>query len=151
MAAKQRGAENSEFDSLLRAAERFVFLVGRLCQRRADTGDSKFYRLAGEVFRGEQSLSEATAAIRDSTERFFSLEKATTDMRDLFRRGEDGFYGWQGLRYFLFEYEQFLKEQASMNTTRLNWQHFTTSKKDHVTIEHICPKHLQRVTGQNFK
>lgn len=140
MAAMQAEAKDAELDALLKAAERFIFLVGRLCQRRADTGDSRFYRLAGEVFRGEKTLSEATDKIRERTEEFFSLEKATADMRDLFRRGEDGFYGWQGLRYFLFEYEQFLKEQAGMNTSRLNWSDFTTSKKDHVTIEHIYPQ-----------
>jgi hypothetical protein len=140
MGALQRDSEKSELEVLLREAERFVFLVGRLCQRRADTGDSKFYRLAGEVFRGECTLREATDAIRERTDRFFSIEKATTEMRDLFHRGEDGFYGWQGLRYFLFEYEQYLKEQARMNSTRLNWDDFTTSRKDYVTIEHIYPQ-----------
>jgi hypothetical protein len=140
MAAVQTEAKDSELDALLKAAERFVFLVGRLCQRRADTGDSRFYRLAGEVFHREKTLPEATDKICERTERFFSLEKATADMRDLFRRGEDGFYGWQGLRYFLFEYEQYLREQAGMNTSRLNWRDFTTSKKDHVTIEHIYPQ-----------
>ncbi|HEX5422773.1 MAG TPA: HNH endonuclease family protein [Candidatus Acidoferrales bacterium] len=140
MAALQADAKDTELGALLGAAERFIFLVGRVCQRRADTGDSRFYRLASEVFRREKTLSEATEKIRERTEEFFSLEKATADMRDLFRRGEEGFYGWQGLRYFLFEYEQFLREQAGMNTGRLNWRDFTTSKKDHVSIEHIYPQ-----------
>jgi len=140
MGAMQRDLKNSELDALLAAAERFVFLVGRLCQRRADVGDSKFYRLAGDVFRGECVLSDATQAIRDRTERFFSFEKATADMRDLFQRGEDGFYGWQGLRYFLFEYEQYLREKAGMNAARMNWHDLTTSRKDYVTIEHIYPQ-----------
>ena len=72
-------------------------------------------------------------------------------MRDLFQRGEEGFYSWQGLRYFLFEYEQRLRNKAGMGTARLNWHDFTTSKKDHVTIEHIYPSHPSGKTGQDLK
>ncbi|WP_437826869.1 DUF262 domain-containing protein [Sorangium sp. So ce1153] len=136
MAALQKNATSAALVSLLMAAERFVFVVGRLCQRRADTGDSEFYRLAGEVFRGEKSLSDATKAIREKTSIYFSREKMITDMRE----EREGFYSWGGIRYFLFEYEQELKRLAGMNTEKISWQSFAASKKDHVTIEHIYPR-----------
>jgi hypothetical protein len=40
----------------------------------------------------------------------------------------------------LFEYEQWLKNQAGMQAAKLSWDEFTTEKKDHVTIEHIFPR-----------
>jgi len=139
MAALQKNVSNAEVVKLLEAAERFVFLVGRLCQRRSDTGDSEFYRLAGQLFHSEKTLDEATTDIQERTNRYFSVEKASSEMRDLFLRGE-GFYSWSGRMYFLFEYEQYLRAQAGMKTARLDWREFTVSRKDHVTVEHIYPQ-----------
>jgi hypothetical protein len=59
-------------------------------------------------------------------------------MGDLFFRGE-GFYDWEGLKYLLFEYEQHLREQACMETPKLSWEDFNSSKKDYFTVEHIYP------------
>jgi hypothetical protein len=139
MAALQKpNLDDRKIEELLESAERFNFVVSRLCQRRSNTGDSTFYRLAGRLFRREITLATATQVVRDQTTFFFSLEKATTEIRDLFQRA-DGFYSWSGLRYFLFEYEQHLKDRATLATFKLDWNEFTASKKDYVTIEHIYP------------
>jgi hypothetical protein len=139
MAALQKNATAAELRDFLSEAERFVFLVGRLCQRRSDAGDSEFYRLAGQLFRGEKPLGEVTAIIKERIQHYFSVEKAVSEMRDLSLRW-DGFYSWSGLKYFLFEYEQHLRAQAGMKTSRLDWREFTASKKDYITIEHIYPQ-----------
>jgi len=129
---------------LLEAAERFVFVVSRLCQRRADTGDSEFCRLAGRLFRNEISVSAAVETINETTNDHFSAELATAQMRALFQR--DGFYSWSGLRYFLFEFEQHLRDEAGMHGSKLDWDAFNSAKRDHVTIEHIFP--ITPVSGQ---
>jgi Protein of unknown function (DUF1524) len=139
MAALQKNSNASELHGFLSAAERFVFVVGRLCARRSDTGDSEFYRLAGELHRDEKTLPEVTNIIKQRTKEHFSLEKAQVEMRDLFD-GDQGFYDWSGLNYFLFEYEQRLKVDAGMQAAKINWDEFTTSKRDHVTVEHIYPR-----------
>jgi hypothetical protein len=144
-AMQQHGLNDAELTEFLTAAERFVFAISRLCQRRSDTGDSEFYRLAGQLFRQEKTLADATQSVNESTEHYFSAEKAQSETRDLFLRGA-GFYSWEGLRYFLFEYEQHLKNKAGMETSKLDWDEFATSKKDHVTIEHIYP--LTPVAGE---
>ena len=135
---KEGANEGGRLTKLLAAAERFVFVVSRLCHRRADAGDNEFYRLAGQLFRDEKTLSDLAQLVDEATDRKFSAEKAQTEMRDLFEDGE-GFYGWTGLRYFLFEYEQDLKTKAGMAIARLNWDDFSASKTDHATIEHIYP------------
>jgi hypothetical protein len=130
----------AELAKLLDAADRFVFTVGRLCRRRADTGDSKFYRLAGQLFRQELTLADATKQVDERADRHFSLDTAIAETHELFRHDGAGFYGWEGLRYFLFEYEQRLKAVTKMQTSKLDWRDLNTSKKDHVTIEHIYPE-----------
>jgi uncharacterized protein with ParB-like and HNH nuclease domain len=139
MAALQKTESASVVAAFLDAAEKFVFVVGRLCQRKSNTGDSEFYRLAGQLHRGEKSLNEATTLVRERTQQYFSLVKAKLEMSELFDDNE-GFYAWSGRYYFLFEYEQYLKTQAGMQAVKINWDEFTASKKDHVTVEHIYPR-----------
>ena len=117
---------------------------------RADTGDSEFYRLAGELYRGEKTLPDATQTVESRTTKNFSAEKAAGRMRELFQDG-DGFYGWDGLRYFLFEYEQHLKDKAGMGTIKLTWSEFNSSKRDRVTIEHIYPKRQFMGSGHRLR
>ena len=138
MAALQRHQSGSDILELLAAAERFIFGVSRLCRRRADVGDSEFYRLAGKVYRSEATVSDATQSIEGYTNSYFSPELAIAEMRDLFQRAS-GFYSWDGLRYLLFEYEQHLKSLAGMSSSKVSWQELNSSKRDHVSIEHIYP------------
>ena len=49
-----------------------------------------------------------------------------------------GFYGWRGLRYFLFEYESHLS--IKNNIQKIDWQMFSKVEKDKITIEHILPQ-----------
>jgi len=123
---------------LIEASERFVFVVGRLTQRRANTGDTEFYRLAGQLFRNETTVEAVTRTIAERTTQFFSLEKTQLEMRELF--DENGFYSWSGRYYFLFEFEQSLKIKAGMQAAKIDWNEFSNAKKDHVTIEHIYPQ-----------
>jgi uncharacterized protein with ParB-like and HNH nuclease domain len=139
MAALQAKASPETLIAFIEAAERFVFLVGRLCQRRSNTGDSEFYRLASQLHRKEYSVPQSTTLVRKRTEQHFSLEKAKLEMDELFDEVE-GFYSWAGRYYFLFEYEQYLKSKAGMQTAKIDWSEFITSKKDQVTIEHIYPR-----------
>lgn len=139
MAALQKASGEAQLTAFLGSADRFVFTVGRLGRSRADTGDSEFYRLAGELYRGEKTLAEAMETVRTRTVKNFSAEKAVGRMREMFQDG-NGFYSWDGLRYFLFEYEQHLRDEAGMGTTRLTWDEFNNAKRDHATIEHIYPK-----------
>ena len=138
MAAMQKASGDAQLTAFLTASDRFVFTVGRLSRSRADTGDSEFYRLAGELYRGEKTLPEATDIVQTRTTKNFSADKAIGRMRELFQDG-NGFYSWDGLRYFLFEYEQHLKEKAGMGSIKLTWTEFNSAKRDHATIEHIYP------------
>ena len=139
MSALVRNLPANELAVFLSGAERFVFLIGRLCQRRSNTGDSEFYRLAGQLNRGEKTLREIINIIHERTMQHFSVDKAQLEMRELFDGGE-GFYDWSGRHYFLFEYEEYLKDRAGLAAPKVSWEEFSRAKKDHVTIEHIYPQ-----------
>jgi hypothetical protein len=139
MAALQKNTTENHLLKFLNLAERFVFLVGRVCQRRSDAGDSEFYRISSQLYRDELNLLEVQTTISDRTNDFFRIDKAIVGMRELFDRYE-GFYSWSGLKYFLYEYEQQLRSEAGMEITRLDWSGLVQSKKDYVTIEHIYPQ-----------
>ena len=96
MAALQISVDEGELKKLLITAERFVFVVNRLCRTRADAGDYEFYRLAHDLFSNQKTLAQAIRAIEDRTSRHFSKEKAITEMRELFRYS-DGFIA--GVRF----------------------------------------------------
>ena len=49
-----------------------------------------------------------------------------------------GFYGWNGLRYFLYEYEE--EHKKSRNQPKISWKNFVKSEKDQVSIQHILPQ-----------
>jgi hypothetical protein len=115
---KQSHEEQAALINLLDAAERFIFTIGRLCKLRADTGDSDYYRLAGKLFRNETTTAQAATVVQERTSEHFSADKVRAEMRELLYN-HDGFYGWKGLRYFLFEYEQHLKALAAMEHSSL--------------------------------
>jgi len=138
LAAMLKYPDNADLPRLLIAAEKFVFLVSRLSQRRSDTGDSEFYRLAGQLYRGEKTLLEAISTVDSQTSYFFSAEKATLNLRELLQK-DGGFYSWDGVRYLLFEYEQNLRERSGVSTARLSWEVLKANKRDMLSLEHIYP------------
>lgn len=136
----RRPAEKSVSD-LVSQAERFIFVAARFSGIRGDTGNSHFYRLAGDVYREVRTVEEALASVREWADRHFNVERATVEMEERFTaEGGRGFYDWRELRFLLFEYEQHLKAMASSRTSKLNWYDFMDSRKDHATVEHIYPQ-----------
>ena len=54
-----------------------------------------------------------------------------------FKRG-GGFYYWNGLRYFLYEYE--MDKVRQRGSQKIDWKLFVKGEKDKVSIEHIYPQ-----------
>ena len=143
--------EEEEFLPLLKSAERFIFLVFRMSQRPSNTKNSHFYRLANSFYFGKDNtdIKSAIGNIDWMTQGewgegedyvyhgWFDLEKFQNYVKDQYEKGE-GFYSWNGLRYFLFEYELYLQGKANGNQ-KVNWSDFNKRKKED-TIEHIYPQ-----------
>ncbi len=143
--------EESEFVQLFKSAEKFIFLVFRLSQRPSNTKNSHFYRLANSFYFGKDKttikstidnidwMTQGESGEEDDYvyHGWFDLEKFQNYIKDQYEKNE-GFYSWNGLRYFLFEYELELQKKANGNQ-KIKWSNFNKRKKED-TIEHIYPQ-----------
>ncbi len=73
------------------------------------------------------------------------ISRIATDLRN------SGFYEWRGLRYFLFEYEMYLKSRSKTFRDKLDWDELCgrleiqgEDAKDYYTIEHVYPQRPRR-------
>jgi len=150
MAAMTKCTEDKILE-LLQAAENFIFLVFRLTQRPSNTKNSHFYRLANSFYFEENGqgidavteniywLSQGAQGEGDDYIYYgwFDLDKFKQYLIDQFSK-DQGYYTWNGLRYFLYEYELHLQQKANGNI-KVSWLDFNKRKKED-TIEHIYPQ-----------
>ena len=135
--------------SLLKLIEQYIFLVFRVSRRRANTGDSEFYRRAREYYKREKTLDDIigiggnsqndSTGIRWWLDKYVDLKSFKIHLEDKFKNG-DGYYSWSGIRYFLYEYELYLKDCSKNHDQKINWEIYANSKQDYVTIEHNFPQ-----------
>lgn len=137
----------------LDACERFNFLVFAISHRSSNTQNSNIYRMTREYYMGDTDIVNITANIDFLTDGedenyyrgWFDLERFRNHIKELFLKNDkDGFYSWNGLRYFLYEYELFLQNNAN---TKVRWEDFSKRSKED-TIEHIFP---QSATSEYWK
>jgi uncharacterized protein with ParB-like and HNH nuclease domain len=130
--------ETEKVKEILQLAENYVFLVFTLSNRKANTGDSRFYRYANK-FHTNKNVGKLIENMKseifsdDNTYNWVSLDNFETEINEHFKKNE-GWYSWKGIKYLLYEYELFLQEEAK-GETKLQWEEIN---KD--TIEHIYPQ-----------
>jgi hypothetical protein len=130
----------SEINRLLEAAERFNFTLFTLSRRRSNTGDTAFFSLAQGLLRREFGIPEIVANIEGLVKQYYSVGSFDRHIADRFEIGRDGFYHWDGIRYVLYEYEQYLRGRGKQSVEKLSWKTLNSYKENHVTIEHIYPQ-----------
>lgn len=130
-----------EISDLLMACERFNFLTFNVSQKRSNTGDSSFYKQAREVLKGKD-ITKVTTEINDWTTRHYSYENLINLIKNKYRDGQLGFYHWDGIRYFLYEYNIGLNNKSKQPdlVDLPNWPEFAKPNKNNETIEHIYPQ-----------
>lgn len=132
--------DSDEINSLLATQERYNFTIFALSRRRANTGDSEFYSYALELLNGSKTISEIINIINKWTDDYFDKNAFLNYIIERYEIEKDGFYGWSGLRYFLYEYEQSLRIKGKQSSEKLSWKTLNQYKRDHITIEHIYPQ-----------
>ena len=123
--------------------ERFIFVVFRMTQTRANYRSSEFYNAARAVDTGEMGVEEIEQRLQKRMSFTFDDDgKLKNDdfyllLEKRFDSGS-GYYGWPGLRYFLYEYELSLLDQSRQK--KVHWSDLLKTKKDRISIEHIYPQ-----------
>lgn len=125
--------DKDKIAAFLKAAERFNFLIFQLCKARSDTKNTEFYGLARAFYRGNRPIEEIIERIAQLTDETFDADTARFNISQV-AKSRNGFFGWRSLRYFLYEYEQYLQEKAK-GESKVSWQNVVPK-----TIEHIYPR-----------
>ena len=136
MALLQSDCTEMDKMSLLRAIERHEFLVFALADSSATANRAHFLRQAYPFFQGTTSLSRLIDDTRNRANKFYSQKKFQETVDQLFNNGsgdDRGFSEWTYLKYFLSEYENFLRGESRVLACR------QTS-----SIERIYPKKAER-------
>lgn len=145
MAVFTKESQEEYIWNFLDACERFNFLVFAISHRSSNTQNSNLYRMAREYYMGNTDIETITAEIDFLTDGedesyyrgWFDLERFKNHIQELFLKNDkDGFYSWKGLRYFLYEYELYLQDNAN---PKVRWEDFSKRTKED-TIEHIYPQ-----------
>ena len=118
---------------LLSLCEQFAFRVYVMKERRADAGQNKLHRLAHDLYIGGRTFDEMLVSMRHRALSLCSNEEFQKQF-DL-NESENQWYGWKGLKYFLYEYEEFL---AGNKKILVAWSRIDIP--DLRTIEHILPQ-----------
>ena len=133
---------------LFKAIERFIFIAFRLSRAFSSYRNSEFYRAARQLRNDELSVNDIVKRLfermdycfyndEDETITYFDYTYFQKFIEKKFKSG-GGFYNWNGLRYFLYEYE--MEKVRQRGSQKIDWKLFVKSEKDKISIEHIYPQ-----------
>lgn len=129
---------------LLSNIERFIFVAFRLSRAMSNYRNSSYFNITRELYNGKKTVSDVINLLNEDLKWTyeengnFKYSYFKDHIYKKFKSGGTGFYGWNGLRYFLFEYEEELMKQR--NQPKISWKYFVKSTRDKVSIEHIYPQ-----------
>jgi uncharacterized protein with ParB-like and HNH nuclease domain len=137
--------QSTERLDILKKIERFIFINFLLNQARRNYGDSEFYNASREFDQKNLSindlinkLSEREKYSYDENQKFINKDFEDYIYKRFSMGDKKGFYGWTGIKYFLYEYE--LSKMERSGQKKVEWELFIKNEKDKVSIEHIFPQ-----------
>lgn len=145
--------EATERLQLMKAIERFIFIGFRVSRAASNYKSSLFYNSTRDlyIYNGKcddnktgtspqeiVSLIEGTLAWIYNEDNSFKSSYFKDFITKKFKSGGDGFYGWNGLRYLLYEYEENLKK--TRNQPKISWKNFVRNEREEISVEHIFPQ-----------
>ncbi|MDO5406522.1 MAG: DUF4268 domain-containing protein [Eubacteriales bacterium] len=124
---------------VFKAIERFIFICFRLGYFNATFRSSEYYRAARSIYLKQMNISNLVEDITETTNA--NIEYALPNFITKIEKHFDnmgGFYYWNSIKYFLYEYELHLAQKNNLD--KVSWEMFTKTEKDKVSIEHILPQ-----------
>lgn len=99
-----------------------------------------FWQEAMKYVSGKTNISDLKIKLEKYRNTIFSKVKFD-QVFAAWRKGK-GYFGWRGVRYFLFEYEMELKSKSKTKREKLYWEEFMKEdfSHDYHTIEHVYPQ-----------
>ena len=143
MAILKNEKKESERILIFTKIENFIFIVFRLTSAMSNYGSSEFYNLARSLDRNEATIQTIEDALKKKKLYAFDDDDTfrSSDFNNIlvnkFKSGS-GYYGWSGIRYFMYEYELSLLSKSRQK--KVDWSDLLKSKRDKISIEHIFPQ-----------
>lgn len=127
--------------AFLQAVERFLFartLMPRYLSPYGFEYNPISLKLAIDLSSRKTTPEKVTKAIEDEAMSFIKRKDFSKEITAYFR--QEGFYAWEGARYFFYEYDLSLQSRSKTERPKIFWPEFTEQKSDYVSIEHIYPQ-----------
>jgi hypothetical protein len=136
MAARLRFAEDADaYLALAKLCEIFGFRVYRFLEKRSNTGQSLLWSLGHRLYGKQASVGEVSASIRW---RILEYCSDAVFSQSLTAADGESWYEWSGIKYFLYEYEEYLAALAK-TPVQVLWKTVQEMPLED-SIEHILPK-----------
>ena len=131
-------SEEKRMDAF-KAIERFIFICFRMGNFNATFRSSEYYRAIHSIYLKRIDVDDLISDINQTTNDYveYALQNFVTKIEKYFN-DEGGFYYWNSIKYFLYEYELDLAQKNNLD--KMSWEMFTKAEKDKVSIEHILPQ-----------
>ena len=125
---------------LFKVIEKTIFMFFRMAKWQSSYQSTVSYNYARELMKGETDIETIITALEEKfrSNKAEAVDTFANKISTLFKNN-DGYYSWNSLRYFLFEYEMSLYKKTYV-AKLTNWDAFTKNEKDHISIEHIFPQ-----------
>lgn len=132
---------------LLQSIERLRFITSMLSYRyHYGYYNSRFIELATELSEGQINTDNLLNSINDLNNKLYSDPENKKAIKKLFK--SSGFYSWDGIRYFLYEYDLSLYEKSKTKRVKINWENYNNS--DYLSVEHIYPQNGRKDCWSNI-
>lgn len=135
----QKDVSSNDILDFLKVLERFRFtrLLYTGCYSiRTEIRYFDTFTLAERLFKNEITIADVIKRLNDSTNKLLNDVDLNKELRERFKK--DGFYSWAGIKYFLYEYEIYLKTQSKTDRYKIIWEDY--NRRDYETIEHVYPQ-----------
>ncbi|MCY4041399.1 MAG: DUF262 domain-containing HNH endonuclease family protein [Gammaproteobacteria bacterium] len=129
---------------IFKEIERFIFVVFQMTGTRSNYSSAEFSKAVRAINRGDMDLADLKNRLRSRMSYWVTDEGEFRDLdfysllEKKFSNNGDGYYGWSGLRYFLYEYE--LSLLSDSRHEKVDWTSLRKTPKDKISIEHIYPQ-----------
>jgi uncharacterized protein with ParB-like and HNH nuclease domain len=102
--------DRNDFVDSIKTLEKYSFKLFDLSDKRGNTGDSKIYSLAYEVYKGKKNSNETKTELELYTSWYYRFNLFVNQSYELFELGhKTGFYKWSGRFYLLYQYDKYLR------------------------------------------
>lgn len=147
---RENGQESDDkgFVELLKDIEKFLFLMFSVSYRQANFKEQDIYKRTFLYFDNKIDLKEIQDFIIKTYREDIDLDNFKKKLNTYFQQEKGGgYYRWKGIRYFLFEYEESLKQS---NNIKIKWSEFIKYNINFTTIEHILPQTIENTEWESI-